>query len=55
MDNADVARAQTSLETYDQIIRNYWERRHWDAYRPYIGTLVRQRDLKRREMGRRRS
>ena len=55
-DNADVARAQTSLETYEQIVRNYQERYDKglmsERNRLWFETVVRQRDLKRREVRR---
>lgn len=50
MSNEDVARAMTSLETYELMVKNY-EGRPLDrpSHRLWFETVLRQRDLKRRE------
>jgi hypothetical protein len=50
LDNVVVAREMTSLETYDLIIRNYKDRSLSEQHLPWFETIVRQRDLKRKEM-----
>lgn len=49
MTNADAARAMTSLETYELIVRNYRDRPLSERYDLWLGTMIRQLDLKRRE------
>jgi hypothetical protein len=48
-DNAAVARAMMSLAEYELMIRNYRDRYLSERNQLWFGTIVRQRDLKRRE------
>jgi hypothetical protein len=49
MSNTDVARAMTSIESYDRMIKVYEKRPLSEQHRTWLETLVRQRDLKLKE------
>ena len=47
MSNETFARAMTSAETYERVIRLYWRRRHSEVVRSFLPTWLRQARLKR--------